>query len=91
MIICLCHRVSDRDIADAAQGGCTSFDELQLELSVATSCGKCHDCARNTFQLHAAQAQASKARPDCGALSRHGKLITIAAHHQNVPMAPAFA
>ena len=56
MIVCICHRVSDRDIARAAREGCASFDELQLELSVATSCGKCHDCAHATFHQHAALA-----------------------------------
>ena len=55
MIVCICHRVSDRDIARVARQGCASFDELQVELSVATSCGRCHDCARETFHLHNAQ------------------------------------
>ena len=58
MIICICHRVSDHDIARAARQGCPGFDELQLELSVATSCGKCHDCAHATFHRHATQAHA---------------------------------
>jgi bacterioferritin-associated ferredoxin len=54
MIVCVCHRVSDRDIAHAVKGGCGSFDELQDELRVATGCGACSDCARQTFeQLHA--------------------------------------
>lgn len=55
MIVCICHRVSDKDIARAARQGCGSFDELQLETSVATACGKCHDCAHETFHLHANQ------------------------------------
>ena len=50
MIVCICHRVSHHDIARAVRGGCASFDELQLALSVATSCGTCHDCARDTFE-----------------------------------------
>ena len=54
MIVCICHRVSDRDIARAAQAGCASFDELQFELSVATACGRCHDCAHETFTEHRA-------------------------------------
>ena len=51
MIVCICHRVSDRDIAHAARHGCASFDELQDELGVATACG---DCARETFAAHCA-------------------------------------
>lgn len=56
MIICVCHRVSDRDIARVAREGCTSFEELQAELGVATCCGKCHDCALAVFQQHANSA-----------------------------------
>jgi bacterioferritin-associated ferredoxin len=59
MIVCVCHRVSDRDIARAAREGCTSFDDLQLDIGVATSCGKCLDCARQTFELHAGAAAAT--------------------------------
>jgi bacterioferritin-associated ferredoxin len=53
MIVCICHRVSDRDIAAAARQGCGNFEELQDELRVATACGACHDCARDTFHRHA--------------------------------------
>lgn len=61
MIVCVCHRVSDRDIARAAREGCASFDELQFELQVATCCGRCHDCARETFEKHAARPAAEAA------------------------------
>jgi bacterioferritin-associated ferredoxin len=62
MIVCICHRVSDHDIARVTREGCASFDELQFELAVSTSCGKCHDCARQTFHRHqAAQARAGAA------------------------------
>jgi bacterioferritin-associated ferredoxin len=59
MIICVCHRVSDRDIAHAARQGCASFDDLQIDHGVGTTCGKCHDCARHTFELHASAVAAS--------------------------------
>ena len=49
MIVCICLRISDRDIAREVRDGCASFDELQLELGVATRCGACGDCARKTF------------------------------------------
>lgn len=45
MIVCVCHRVSDKTIERAARGG-ADFDEIQLELGVATQCGKCEGCAR---------------------------------------------
>lgn len=56
MIICLCHRVSDRDIARAAREGCRSFEALQNATRVGTACGNCLCCARVTFdeQLKAA-------------------------------------
>jgi bacterioferritin-associated ferredoxin len=44
MIVCVCRRVSDRDIARAAHQG-LSFDEIQLELGVGTQCGRCAECA----------------------------------------------
>jgi bacterioferritin-associated ferredoxin len=50
VIVCLCHGVSDRDIAAAVQSGCTSFPALQEALRVATSCGRCLECAQATFE-----------------------------------------
>lgn len=50
MIVCICHRVSDRDIAREARLGCRSFEQLQDETRVATACGACRDCAEATFQ-----------------------------------------
>jgi len=56
MIVCVCHRVSDRDIAREVGEGCGSFDALQDELRVATACGACTDCARATFDAHCAKS-----------------------------------
>ena len=50
MIVCVCHRVSDRDIHRSVADGCSSFDALQEELRVATACGACHDCACATYE-----------------------------------------
>ena len=54
MIICICHRISDRDISRAVREGCASFDQLQEETRVATACGACHDCAHQSFHEQAA-------------------------------------
>ena len=51
MIICLCHRVSDRAIAQHAASG-QDFDSLQMDTGVATGCGRCGDCARAVFETH---------------------------------------
>lgn len=50
MIVCVCRRVSDRDIERHAKSGCASFDELQMDTGVATCCGNCNDCAREVFE-----------------------------------------
>ena len=54
MIVCVCRRISDREIARHAHAG-LGFDEIQVELGVATQCGQCEGCARNVV----AQCQAS--------------------------------
>ncbi len=46
MIVCVCRRVSDHTLARLAREG-MSFDEVQLELGVATQCGQCEGCARS--------------------------------------------
>ena len=54
MIVCVCRRVSDREIARHARAG-MGFDEIQLELGVATQGGRCEGCARDVV----AQCQSS--------------------------------
>lgn len=46
MIVCVCQRVSDREIARHARAG-MCFSDIQLELGVATQCGQCEGCARD--------------------------------------------
>jgi bacterioferritin-associated ferredoxin len=45
MIVCVCRRVSDREIARHVRAG-MNFDDIQFELGVATQCGQCEGCAR---------------------------------------------
>lgn len=49
MIICLCHRLSDRDIERQVACGVRSFEELQDETCIARNCGCCEDAAREVF------------------------------------------
>ncbi|MGS0754055.1 (2Fe-2S)-binding protein [Roseateles sp. GG27B] len=49
MIVCLCHRISDRDIHRNVEAGLRNFDLLQDETGLASACGCCHDCAREVF------------------------------------------
>jgi bacterioferritin-associated ferredoxin len=46
MIVCVCRRVSDREISRQARAG-MSFDDIQFELGVGTQCGRCEGCARD--------------------------------------------
>jgi bacterioferritin-associated ferredoxin len=45
MIVCVCRRISDQQIREAAADGAHSLECLQFELGVATQCGRCADCA----------------------------------------------
>lgn len=45
MIVCVCRRVNDKAIAQAAHGG-ASFDDIQIDMGVATQCGQCESAAR---------------------------------------------
>ncbi|MEW6705239.1 MAG: (2Fe-2S)-binding protein [Pseudomonadota bacterium] len=49
MIVCLCHRISDRDITQAVKDGIRDFETLQDETCVARNCACCEDCAREVF------------------------------------------
>jgi bacterioferritin-associated ferredoxin len=63
VIVCVCHRVSDRDIEREVRHGCDSFEELQDDLRVGTACGSCTDCARDTFDVaRACRPTAAEAR-----------------------------
>lgn len=59
MIVCVCNRISDREIVRHARAG-LAFDDIQLELGVATCCGRCESHARDLLmQCHAAQPVAA--------------------------------
>jgi bacterioferritin-associated ferredoxin len=61
VIVCVCHRVSDRDIGRAASCGCADFETLQEELRVGTACGACLGCARETFESRRAGTPTAQA------------------------------
>ena len=46
MIVCVCRRISDREIARHARAG-MGFDDIQFELGIATQCGQCEGSARD--------------------------------------------
>lgn len=57
MIVCVCRRISDHQIRQAAADGAVSLECLQFDLGVATQCGRCADCASKVLcDARAAQA-----------------------------------
>ena len=74
MIVCVCARVSDRQIRQAACEGAHSLECLQAGLGVATCCGRCADCASGIlaearaqpvrFVAHLAQHRSANAAVD---------------------------
>jgi bacterioferritin-associated ferredoxin len=59
MIVCLCHRISDRDIERAVQSGARDFETFQEDTCLARNCACCEDCAREIFE-DAVTAQGSR-------------------------------
>lgn len=57
MIVCICNQVSDRQIRRCVDAG-MSFNDIQLELGVATCCGSCETCARDIVAQQAARRAA---------------------------------
>ena len=49
MFVCVCHKVTDRDIRHAAVNGASTLEALGEQLKVATCCGRCADCARQVL------------------------------------------
>jgi len=45
MIVCVCRRISDHQIRQAAADGARTLECLQFDLGVATQCGRCADSA----------------------------------------------
>jgi bacterioferritin-associated ferredoxin len=74
MIVCVCRRVSDHQIRQAVADGAHSLECLQIELGVATQCGRCAECACQVMR----EAQAALARPAHASGSAHVPLMPVA-------------
>ncbi|WP_298828104.1 (2Fe-2S)-binding protein [uncultured Piscinibacter sp.] len=68
MIVCVCHRVSDRDIAREARSGCADFESLQDELRIGTACGACLEQAQEAFAAHAGDCPSCPGARRCGSV-----------------------
>jgi bacterioferritin-associated ferredoxin len=49
MYVCLCNGITENQIRDAVREGVASLLELRLRLGVASSCGKCGECAQQVL------------------------------------------
>jgi bacterioferritin-associated ferredoxin len=45
MYVCICNPVTDSQVRQAIDAGCSSLDDLQSKLGVAISCGRCSEFA----------------------------------------------
>lgn len=50
MYVCVCHAVTDRDILSAVAGGARSLRDLRERTGIASTCGRCAQCARACLQ-----------------------------------------
>ena len=41
MYVCICNGVTDHQIREAAEAGCTSLTELTMRTGVGANCGSC--------------------------------------------------
>ena len=52
MIICICNRISDRQIREAIDKGVHTFDEMRKMLPVSTNCGKCRSAVEDLLKRY---------------------------------------
>ena len=50
MYVCICNNITEKDIRRAVRDGACSMSRLQDRLAVATSCGQCHNAARECLK-----------------------------------------
>ena len=79
MIVCICNRVSDRDIARQAKAG-LDFEDIRFELGVAAQCGCCESCARDIV----AQCRGEVAHCSNDSGLRSSAVITIAVDRASI-------
>lgn len=51
MIICVCKRISDRQISQACKEGACSLSCLEKKLGVGSCCGRCKECAQSQLDV----------------------------------------
>jgi bacterioferritin-associated ferredoxin len=55
--VCLCNGVTDRQIREAAEGGCRTMSELTMRTGCGATCGSCVPMAMQLLdEVHAIRA-----------------------------------
>lgn len=49
MFVCICHAITEKNIADAVDQGAGTIQELRDQLNVGTQCGKCVQYAKSVI------------------------------------------
>jgi bacterioferritin-associated ferredoxin len=73
MIVCVCLRVSDRTIERCARAG-QAFEDIQVDLGVATQCGKCECTVRNIWSECRSTGPLAHLRNETDIASAHAML-----------------
>ena len=55
MYVCVCNKVTDRQIREAVDRRADSITDLASELKVATCCSRCESCARGVLKAALAE------------------------------------
>lgn len=50
MYICVCHGITDREIAACARNGARSVRDLEQSLGLGTGCGRCRSAAAEVLR-----------------------------------------
>ena len=53
MVICICKRITDKQIQQAIADGANSLVDLQKKLGVSTRCGKCANFTKSLLSDYA--------------------------------------
>lgn len=66
MYVCICNGVTDHEIRQAAEHGCSGMPELTMRTGCGSTCGSCIDMA--TDLLHAGRCALEARRADAAAV-----------------------
>jgi bacterioferritin-associated ferredoxin len=50
MYVCVCHAVTDSDIAQAVEGGARTLRDLRVQTGLGSTCGRCVQCAQGCIK-----------------------------------------